>query len=365
MSGAPTILMTADAVGGVWSYAVSLCASLPQYRFVLAVMGPPPTPAQRETVLRLPNIVLEERAYRLEWMADAAADLALGRQWLTGLARRYDAALLHCNGYAHADNGAGRPVIAVAHSDVLSWWAAVRGEAAPESWDSYRREVIAGLAAADRVVAPTRTILRDLQNQYGFEGKYGLTIPNGIDLGSFAPRPKRAVVMAAGRLWDMAKNLTLLDDIAGEIAWPVEIAGETAHPESGVARFGAARLLGLLGPAEMSQRLSAAAIFAAPARYEPFGLGILEAAASWCALVLGDIASLRELWHGAAVFLPADDPAAWRSALNALIAEPDRRRRLAVAAQERARGFAREAMGRRYAALYENLIGRGERREVA
>ncbi len=31
-----------------------------------------------------------------------------------------------------------------------------------------------------------------------------------------------------------------------------------------------------------------------PARYEPFGLSVLEAALSGCALVLGDIPSLRE-----------------------------------------------------------------------
>ena len=48
-----------------------------------------------------------------------------------------------------------------------------------------------------------------------------------------------------------------------------------------------------------------ASIYALPARYEPFGLS------SWkqprgCALVLGDIASLREICD-AALFIPPDD----------------------------------------------------------
>ena len=43
-----TVLMTADAVGGVWHYALDLCAALPEIRFVLAVMGPMPSAAQRE-----------------------------------------------------------------------------------------------------------------------------------------------------------------------------------------------------------------------------------------------------------------------------------------------------------------------------
>src|SRR5437868_953858 len=166
--GSPTILMTADAVGGVWNYALSLCAALPQHRFVLAVMGPAPSPAQRDAARAIGNVVLEERGFRLEWMADADADLAPSRSWLGALAQRYGAALFHCNGYAHATSRVGCPILTVAHSDVLSWWAAVHGEPAPPSWDSYSGEVIAGLAAADRVVAPTRAVLDDLARHYGF-----------------------------------------------------------------------------------------------------------------------------------------------------------------------------------------------------
>jgi glycosyltransferase involved in cell wall biosynthesis len=121
----------------------------------------------------------------------------------------------------------------------------------------------------------------------------------------------------------------------------------------------------MLAPAEMAERLGQAAIFAAPARYEPFGLGILEAAASGCALVLGDIASLRETWDGAAVFVPPDDRPGWRAALAALMANEHRRENLAAAARERAQSFSREAMARGYAALYDELLGGAERREVA
>jgi glycosyltransferase involved in cell wall biosynthesis len=50
-----------------------------------------------------------------------------------------------------------------------------------------------------------------------------------------------------------------------------------------------------------------ASIYVLPARYEPFGLTILEAALSGCALVLGGIESLKENWAQAAIFInPAD-----------------------------------------------------------
>src|SRR5207248_3436774 len=152
----PTVLMTADAVGGVWNYALTLCAALPEFRFVLAVLGPAPSPAQRSAIGRLANVVFEEAPYRLEWMAGAEADLAASRHWLVSLARRHGAGLVHVNGYAHARIDMDCPILAVAHSDVLSWWQAVHREPAPAEWDDYRREVAAGLMMADRIVAPSR-----------------------------------------------------------------------------------------------------------------------------------------------------------------------------------------------------------------
>jgi glycogen(starch) synthase len=165
--------------------------------------------------------------------------------------------------------------------------------------------------------------------------------------------------MAAGRLWDAAKNLTVLDEIAPELDWPIEIAGDPAHPETGTVRFATARLLGLLSPAAMAEQLAEAAIFAAPARYEPFGLGILEAAGSDCALVLGDIPSLRETWDGAALFVPPGDRAAWRSTLACLIADEARREALGAIARERATRFTLERMATRYAVLYRQLTKEG------
>jgi glycogen(starch) synthase len=350
-----TVLMTADAVGGVWHYALALCAARSDTRFVLAVMGPMPSAAQREAAGRLDNVVLEEYGHRLEWMQGAAGRLDASRHWLTLLARRYQADLLHINGYAHARNVTGLPTLAVAHSDVLSWWRAVHGKAAAREWGPYRREVVAGLHAADRVVAPTASVLDDLARHYGFDPGCGIVIPNGIDITSYMPRPKRAAIMSAGRLWDEAKNLALLDEAAAGIDWPIEIAGDANHPEGGQARLRTGRPLGILTPVEMAERLGTTAIYAAPARYEPFGLGILEAAASGCALVLGDIPSLRENWDGAALFVPPDDATAWRTTLSCLIACDSRREALGGAARRRALAFTRERMAACYAELYREL----------
>ncbi|HEX8375042.1 MAG TPA: glycosyltransferase, partial [Geminicoccaceae bacterium] len=97
----------------------------------------------------------------------------------------------------------------------------------------------------------------------------------------------------------------------------------------------------------------------APARYEPFGLAVLEAAASGCALVLGDILSLRELWGGAARFVSRNEPDALRRALLDLIGNEAARERLGAAARERARAFTRDRMVEGYLEVYAGLLGKG------
>jgi glycogen synthase len=105
-------------------------------------------------------------------------------------------------------------------------------------------------------------------------------------------------------------------------------------------------------PDEMAELYARAPIFAAPARYEPFGLSVLEAALSGCALVLGDIPSLRELWDDAAVFVPPDDVAALSACLHDLVRHPEMRHEMGVEAQARAAAYRYEDMVDAYLRVY-------------
>ena len=192
-----------------------------------------------------------------------------------------------------------------------------------------------------------------------------VVIANGIDLTNYKPLPKSPKILAAGRIWDEAKNLTVLDAVAPSLEWPIEIAGDVDHPEGGKVRFHNVRLLGRLTAAQMAQQLGTAAIFVAPARYEPFGLAILEAAAAECALVLGDIPSLRENWRGAAIFVPPDDVAALSSALRHLIGDAGERARLAASARCRAQRFTIRRAADAYRVLYGELLRERARLETA
>jgi glycogen(starch) synthase len=116
------------------------------------------------------------------------------------------------------------------------------------------------------------------------------------------------------------------------------------------------RLLGHLSTTAMAQSLGHASIFAHPAKYEPFGLSVLEAARSSCALVLADIASMRELWDHCAFFVAPDDVQGWQDCLDLLIRNPRIRRELAARAFRRSRDFRLEDSAGRYIQLYSTML---------
>ena len=366
------VLMTTDTVGGVWQYALTLCRGLAgdggsadgNVEIALAAMGPgsqgggPCSPEQYAEAAAVPGLTLHQHVGRLLWMSDSATDVARAGEWLRDIAADVRPDVIHFNDYAHAAPPWRAPTIVVGHSCVLSWWEAVKGERAPASWRAYQRCVHDGLQAARLVVSPSRAMLRALERHYG-PLRSTRVIANGRDAHAFTPGTKQPIVFAAGRLWDEAKNLAALDAVAGDLSWPVCIAGDTRHPEGYdvVARH--ARLMGRLAPRDVALWMSRASIYAWPAKYEPFGLTVLEAALSACALVLGDIPSLRELWDGAAIFVPPADHDALREALEGLIASPSRRAAIARTAHTRALELSTSRMVGAYRHVYRELIGAG------
>jgi glycosyltransferase involved in cell wall biosynthesis len=106
----------------------------------------------------------------------------------------------------------------------------------------------------------------------------------------------------------------------------------------------------------MIQQLSRAAILVLPARYEPFGLSALEAGLSGCALVLGDIPSLREIWHEAAIFVDPDDTLGFTNALNSLVEDARRRKDFGRRARARALTFSPHQMANEYLTAYSSCL---------
>lgn len=352
----PRVLLTADTVGGVWTYALELARELDArgVEVTLATVGAPVAPHQRAALAECGAVSLVEGHHRLEWMESPWDEVDAAGEWLLALERDLRPDLVHLNQFAFGALPFRAPKLVVAHSCVCSWWRAVHGEAAPPGWDTYRRRVRQGLDGAAHVAAPTQAMLAALRDEYDWRGT-GSVLPNGCLPDAFAPAPKQPRILAAGRFWDAAKNLRALEAAAGHLSWPVCVAGPATHPDGGTVQPRGVHFLGELPRAELARELGTAAIYALPARYEPFGLSVLEAALCGCALVLGDIASLREVWGPAARYVPPQDEAALTRTLRDLIASPGERARLAQAAQERAQRYTAQAMAERYLACYAQL----------
>lgn len=357
-STTPTrILMTADTIGGVWTYALVLADALQRcdVKISLATMGAPLSAEQQKTVQALDNVDVYESRYKLEWMEDPWTDVAAAGEWLLDLETRIQPDLVHLNNFVHGALDWSVPSLIVGHSCVYSWFEAVHDETPPSPWIRYRRNVQRGLRQVDRVTAPTETMLDALERHYGSFAR-AEAIPNGRAPEDFPPKGKENVIVTAGRLWDEAKNVASLETVAPDLSWPICVAGADCHPDGGRTDFDGLRLLGQLPTSELADWLGRASIFALPARYEPFGLSALEAGLAGCALVLGDIPSLREVWGEAARYVPPDDPDALEATLRRLINDPTERTEMARRARTRALHFSPTRTGDRYVALYANLL---------
>jgi glycosyltransferase involved in cell wall biosynthesis len=277
-------------------------------------------------------------------------------EWLLEIEAEHRPDVVHLNGYAHGALPWESPVLVAGHSCVLSWWRAVKGEEAPPEWDRYRDAVGRGLRAADVVVAPSRAMLAELRRLYG-PLREATVIYNGRDAARFSPcAQKEPLVLAAGRLWDEAKNLATLERAAPDIPWRVYVAGDDASPDGAAVEARRTRPLGRLDEQSLAGWMGRASVYALPARYEPFGLSVLEAALSGCALVLGDIPSLREVWADAALYAPPDDAHVLSATIRRLAASRTLRAEMSRRALARALQYTPARMTKLYLLVYRQLL---------
>jgi glycogen synthase len=355
--GALRVLMPTDAVGGVWQYSLDLARELSRRgaQIQLATLGPRPSPEQRRQVNSLDGISLAEGEFALEWMPEPWRDVEAAGAWLLDLQAHFGANVIHLNGYSHAALAWRRPVVIVAHSCVWSWWQAVHGRAPGPEWDEYQRRVSAGLRAADAIVAPSAFMAAAVQLHYGISTEQLRVIHNFSRARISSEKVKQPFILAAGRLWDQAKNIALLENIGPKLDWEICIAGSgrEAGAEAGAKNV---RFLGDLPHWNLMRQMERASIFAHPAFYEPFGLSVLEAARARCCLVLAAIPSLQELWNGAAIFINPRDPEAWMRELNDLIEDPLRMQRYGRLASVHAGKYRAAASVSKYLSLYRSLI---------
>lgn len=357
------VLMTTDTVGGVWVYSLELCRALMQYNVQvhLVALGGWPSPAQQVEAEKIPNITCYKSDFKLEWMENPWDDVEQSRKWINSIYQTVQPDLVHLNNYAHVEEDWTAPVITIFHSCVRTWWQAVKGQNAPQEWDRYSQSVKESLEESHIVVAPTKAILKSAQEAHNFTSETKV-IHNGRIAPSRINEQKEKFILCMGRMWDEAKNLPLLSNIAERLPWPVYVAGDATNPNTGQeCSLKNVRFLGKLSPEEVQDWMQRASIFVSPTRYEPFGLAILEAAGNGCALVLSHLETLKELWHDSALFFDPEDETEAEKTIAHLLESPQFLEELSEKAKNRAMEFSAEKMGEAYHHLYREILEREQK----
>ena len=355
---ATRVLMTADAVGGIWTYALDLSAALARHGVActLAVLGPG-LDAARLAEAAAADVEAIDLGHAPEWLAAGPDAVARGGAALAALAQDRGADLLQCN---HPAFGAATtfpcPVLAVGHSCVATWWDAVRGTPLPAEF-AWQADLIGrGYVAADAVAVPSAAFAAATAARYRLPRRPVVLWNGRAAAEPFRATPPVRAAVTAGRLWDEGKDVATLDRAAALTDVPVRAIGPHRGPNGASLATTHLQAVGSLPAAALREVFATRPVFLSAARYEPFGLAVLEAAQAGCALVLSDIPTFRELWDGAATFVPPGDAAGFAAELDGLVGDPDRRERLGEAARERAARYTLDAAANGVARLYQALL---------
>jgi len=337
--------MTTDAVGGVWSYAVDLSVGLSAagVEVVLVGLGPQASDEQRAEAAAIEGLEFIDTGLPLDWTASEPAAIAESGALVRGLARRFEVDLVHLNTPAlAAENPMPVPVLGACHSCLTTWWLAVQDGDPPEDFRWRARAHWAGLIASQVTIAPSHAFAQATAVAYGMPTPW--VVHNGGRARAAVCQPRNRRVLTAGRLWDAGKNVAALDAAAAFIDAPVHAAGALAGPGGAQTVLAHALPLGPMPRAKLAEHMTGSSVFCSTALYEPFGLTVLEAAQAGCALVLSDIPTFRELWDGAALFVPANQPREIAETLQRLLDDVPLARTLGAAAAARAARYSVEAM---------------------
>lgn len=234
-----------------------------------------------------------------------------------------DAELVHAHWLASAliARFAGRPFVVTLHGT---------GSAGPLSDLSLARRapwLVRFLLRPARSVICVSGPLAETMRSIGVQ--HARWIPNGVDIPVAPRRDARGhFVLYAGRLSPEKGIAELMEAAAG---LPLVVVGD------GPLRSLAPRTLGFLPHDRLQQLYARAAVVVLPSRQEGLPVSLLEAMAHGCPIVATSVGGIPQLIeHGhSGLLVPPRDPAALRTAIEALLADPELGRRMGNAARAR------------------------------
>lgn len=186
------------------------------------------------------------------------------------------------------------------------------------------------------------------------KGRYGLSSPFVLTVGTVQPRKNLARLMAAFKQVVSAMNIPYELLVVGRKGWLAEpIYSEVEELGLG----GRVRFLGSVHEADLPALYNLASLFVFPSLYEGFGLPPLEAMACGTPVVASNASSLPEVVGGAALMVDPKDTDALSAAMISALTQPELRRQLTEKGLTRAKTFQWRHTAERLLELYKRVAG--------
>ncbi|GAA4829751.1 glycosyltransferase family 4 protein [Actinomycetospora corticicola] len=215
-------------------------------------------------------------------------------------------------------------------------------------------------------------------------GGDAVEIPNGVDVAAIAaaaaapvPRPEGTTTVGfVGRFDEPRKGMGLLLEALAPLDARLLVVGRgdvaDLRRRLPAALTDRVDVLGAVDDRTKARALGAMDVLATPnTGGESFGIVVAEGLAAGTPVAASDIEAFRRVLTDpdtgapAGLLLPPDDPAAWTAALADLLADPTRRRDLAVAGRARVRAFDWTAVAAAVLRVYEVAVAADPRRVAA
>jgi glycosyltransferase involved in cell wall biosynthesis len=198
------------------------------------------------------------------------------------------------------------------------------------------------LRSAAAITAPSSASLADIHERYPF-APYPTLVPNGVDIGQFAPATA-ADVAAARQLYGLPDQYILtvgaqrphknhevlvrsLPGLPADVSLVIVGYPDPTFPQQLpelMAELGLqerVRLVPDVAERWLPAVYSAASVFALPSLAEGFGIPVLEAMACGVPVVASDIPPLSEVTRGAALLVAPRDVPGWTAVLGSVLAD--------------------------------------------
>lgn len=216
------------------------------------------------------------------------------------------------------------------------------------------------LRRSRRVITVSRTSRRDLINLFGADPDRVDVVPNGVD-ERLAERPPEQQLDDVKQRYDLRPPLVLVvandkphknldvvlrsfhlacrtKSLPGQLVLVGGVGGD--HPLTRRARAlgldGRVRGLGRVSQSDLHALYHLSAVLLHPARYEGFGLPVLEAMRCGLPVVTSNVGAMRDLGEGAARLVNPLDVAEVAGALERVLVDDPLRRRMIEAGRRRA-----------------------------